>query len=166
MTLCRICNHQEANKINEMLISGVSARQVARQYELNHVSVSRHKNQHLPQHLVKAKTLQEEDQADDLLHKLNTIYDRAWAIVEEAEKDKKYAASVSALKECRQCLEIIGKLLGELKTGHTFHVYSNPEFIQVRSVIIAALEPHPEARQAVVQALDEGVIDGEYITGD
>ncbi len=166
MTLCSICKHDEVNKINEMLISGVAAREVAREFGFNHVSVSRHKNKHLPEVLIKSKSLEEEGAADDLMHKLNTIYDRAWRIVEEAEKEKKYTASVAGLKECRSCLELIGKLLGQLKTGNTVNIMYNPEFIQVRQVITEALQPYPEARQAVVQALDEGVIEGEYIPGD
>ncbi len=167
MTLCQICKHDEVNKINEQLISGVAARQVAREFGFNHVSVSRHKNKHLPEQLIKAKSLEEEGQAEDLLHKLDTIYTRAWSIVEKAETDKKYTASVSALKECRSCLELIGKLLGQLKTGNTVNIMYNPEFVQVRQVITEALQPYPEARQAVVQALDvEGEIISEHIPGD
>ena len=159
---CNTCQHPEIDKINQQLVSGVSARSVAKQHELHYMSVIRHREKHLPQILVKAQALQEQDTADDLLSRVEDIYSKAWDLVSKAESKGSYQPAVGALKEARSCLELIGRLLGELKSGTTVNIMYNPEFVQVRQVITDALLPYPEARQAVVKALEGDVIDVEY----
>ena len=46
-------------------------------------------------------------------------------------------------------------MAGELQgnVGVTVNVLNAPQWIELRSVIVTALEDHPEARQAVVQSL-------------
>ncbi len=50
-------------------------------------------------------------------------------------------------------LQLLGKLLGELKEGATVNVLIAPEWLQLRATLLVALAPHPEARQAVAAAL-------------
>jgi len=82
----------------------------------------------------------------------------------KAESDGKYQPAVSAIKEARSSLELIAKMIGELRTGTTINLNYNQEFIQVRTLIVEALQPHPEAKQAVLAALDGGgvIVDAEY----
>lgn len=163
MTRCKVCKHPDINEINEKLVSGISPREMADKYNLNHMSLYRHKEKHLPLTLIKAQQLQEQDAADDLLARVELIYEKAWDLVNKAETKGSFQPAVGALKEARSCLELIGKLLGEIKSGTTVNVLYNPEFIQVRQTITQALEPYPDARQAVVRALEEGeAIDAEY----
>ncbi len=170
---CKTCQHPEINKINEQLISGVPVREVAKQHGLNHMSVNRHRENHLPKTLVKAQALQEQSAADELLERVESIYDEAWKLVKKAESDGKYQPAVGALKEARNSLELIGKLIGQLKTGTEINITYNTEFIAVRGAIYNALLPYPEARKAVVEALNQEldhddqallpeVIEGEY----
>ncbi len=161
-TRCSVCNHPDINEINEKLVSGVSPKVMAESYSLGVMALYRHKEKHLPQTLVKAKALKEESAADDLLDRVEEIYTKAWELMDKAESDGKYQPAVSALKEARSCLELTGKLIGELKTGHTYNLIYNPEFIQVRHQIYDALLPYPEARQAVVNALESEVIDIDH----
>lgn len=49
--------------------------------------------------------------------------------------------------------ELIAKLLGELKDQPTINLTVAPEWLQIRSTLLVALGPYPEARQAVVAAL-------------
>ncbi len=156
---CSVCNHSDLNEINEKLVSGVSPKALSEPYGLGFMALYRHKENHLPQTLVKAQALKEESAADDLLDRVEAIYTKAWELMSKAESDGKYQPAVSALKEARSCLELTGKLIGELKTGHTYNLIYNPEFIQVRHQIYDALLPYPEARQAVVMALEGDVID-------
>jgi hypothetical protein len=44
-------------------------------------------------------------------------------------------------------------LLGELDE-HPVNVLISPEWLELRAVIVTALEPHPEARGAVLGALE------------
>jgi hypothetical protein len=162
-TKCSICKHIAVDEINAKLVSGVSPATLAEQYDVGKMALHRHKNNHLPKVLVQSQQLKEADAADNLLDKVQGIYDEAWRLMRKAEGDGKYAPAVSALKEARTCLELIGRLLGELKSGPVINVMYNPEFIEARLTITEALKPYPEARQAVINALtDGGVIDADF----
>ena len=163
---CSICKHLEVDTINARLVAGVSPATLADQFGVGKMALHRHKANHLPQVLVRSQHLKEADAADNLLEQVQSIYDKAWDIVNRADSEGKFAPAVGALKECRSCLELIGKLLGEIKSGTTVNILYNPEFIQVRQTITEALRPYPEARLAVVKALDEEAIDGEYTERD
>ena len=153
---CNTCKHPELSKINEQIIAGVSPQQIAEQYDdLHYKSIERHAKNHLPEQLVKAKRLGEEDAADDLLVKLEQIYDRAWLMVDKAETNKSYAAGVSALKECRSCLELTGKLIGTLRSGHVTNIYYSPQWMNLRGTIYNVLEKYPEAKLELAAALRE-----------
>ena len=159
---CSVCKHTEVNNINEKMIAGASVRSLAKEYDLGTMALQRHRANHLPKALVKAKELQEIDAADRLLERVQGLYDTALEIMKEARDDGKFQPAVSALKEARSSLELIAKMIGELKTGHTVNITYNQEFIEVRQQIHQALLPYPEARQAVIEALDGEVIDVEH----
>ena len=50
-------------------------------------------------------------------------------------------------------LELVAKLLGELDESPTINVTLSPEWVSIRTLIVQALQPYPDARQAVAQAL-------------
>lgn len=159
---CSVCQHAEVNNINEKMIAGASVRSLAEEYELGLMSLQRHRTGHLPKALVKAKELQEIDAADRLLDRVEDLYNKALNIMGKAEADGKFQPAVSAIKEARSSLELIAKMIGQIKTGHTINITYNQEFIEVRQQIHQALLPYPEARQAVIKALDGEVIDVEH----
>jgi hypothetical protein len=159
---CSVCKHQEINAINEKLISGVPVRSLAKEYNLGVMALQRHRANHLPKELVKARDLQEIDAADRLLDRVEGLYDKALNIQEKAESAEKYQPAVSALKEARASLELIARMIGELRTGTHINITYNQEFIEARQQIYNALLPYPKARQAVVEALDGEVVEGEY----
>jgi len=167
---CNVCTHGEADKINAMLIAGVSCGKIAEQFgSLNRQSVWHHKKKHLPKELVKAKSLEDGNKADALLKQLETIHDRAWSLMEQAEKDKKYQPAVSALKECRAVIELTARLIGELKTGTEVNIYYSPAWIELRGTIFDALLPYPEARLALANELskvEETTLEGEIIDAE
>jgi hypothetical protein len=49
---------------------------------------------------------------------------------------------------------LLAKLLGELDERPVVNLTLSPEWLELRAVIIGALEPHPEAREAVVRAIE------------
>lgn len=55
-------------------------------------------------------------------------------------------------------MELLSKLLGDLDEGNTVNIVIAPEWVQIRSVLLASLQPYPEARQAVAGRLS--VIEG------
>jgi hypothetical protein len=57
---CTVCDHPERHSIDEALVSGAPYRSVAKRLGLSGSAVYRHKTEHLPVHLLKARELEEE----------------------------------------------------------------------------------------------------------
>jgi hypothetical protein len=83
---CTVCDHPERHGIDEVLVSGVPYRSVAKRFELSESSVYRHKTEHLPAHLLKAREVEEVTRADDLLDQVRNLQTHALDILERAEK--------------------------------------------------------------------------------
>ncbi len=50
-------------------------------------------------------------------------------------------------------IELLAKLLGELDDRPQVNVLVSPEWLELRTTIITALDPHPQARESVLRAL-------------
>jgi hypothetical protein len=141
------------------LVTGAPYRSVAKQFGLSESAVYRHKADHLPSHLLKARELKEVAQADDLLDQVRHLQAHALDILERAEKAGDLRTALAAISQARGNLELLGKLAGELDERPQVNVLVAPEWLELRAVIVGALEPHPAAHTAVLRAL-EGVGDG------
>jgi hypothetical protein len=62
--------------------------------------------------------------------------------------------ALSAIREARGNLELLAKLLGELDERPMLNLNISPEWLELRAVIVEALEPYSEARGAVLSALE------------
>jgi len=62
-------------------------------------------------------------------------------------------------------LELVAKLIGELDERPQINLNISPEWLELRAVIVQALQPHPDALQSVLGAL-EGTVEGESTAGD
>jgi hypothetical protein len=110
---------------------------------------------HLPATLVKAQEAQEVAHADDLLEEVRSLQSRALAILGTAEGVGDLRTALGAIREARGNLELLAKLVGELDERPKVDVLVHPQWLELRAVIVNALEPHPEARGAVLGALEE-----------
>ncbi len=75
-------------------------------------------------------------------------------ILDRAEKESEYRNALAAIREARGCLELLGKLAGQLQSAPTVNVVVMPEWQQLQALVLSALEPHAEARFAVASALE------------
>jgi hypothetical protein len=168
---CTICDHPELEQINLELVRGfMNLTDLAKKYNVGRMALTRHKENHIPKALAREHLERKAEAADGLLAEVEKLHARAWQLIEKAEKDKKFSAAASAIKEARNSLELIGKLVGEIKTGSTVNVLINPKWIQLRTLIYKELEPYPEARQRLAEALtkagaeeDDGEQEGTII---
>jgi hypothetical protein len=137
------------------LLNGVSLRNIAERYSVSKTALHRHKESHLPADLVKAKEAQEVAKADSLLDQVAELRDKALAILAKAEQAGDLRTALQGIKEARGCLELLAKLQGELQERTTVNVLINPQWLSLRTVILQTLEPYPEARLRLAEALRE-----------
>jgi transposase-like protein len=149
---CSVCDHPERQKVDEALVSGAPYRSIAKRFALSESAVYRHKAEHLPARLAKAREAVEVAQADDLLTQVRDLQDRALAILDRAESAGELRTALGAIREARGSLELLAKLLGDLDERPQVNVLIAQE---AQTTIIAALAPYPDARQAVADALGE-----------
>jgi hypothetical protein len=153
---CTVCDHPERRGIDETLVTGAPYRSVAKRFELSESAVYRHETEHLPAHLLKAKEVEEVTQADDLLEQVRNLQAHALDILERAEKTGDLRTALAAISQARGNLELLGKLAGELDERPVVNLNVSPEWLELRAVIVGALEPHPAAHGAVLRALESG----------
>jgi transposase-like protein len=153
---CTVCDHPESHSIDEVLVTGAPYRSVAKRFGLSESAVYRHKTEHLPAHLLKAREVEEVARADSLLEQVRHLQAHALDILERAEKTGDLRTALAAISQARGNLELLGKLAGELDERPVVNLTVSAEWLELRAVIVGALEPHPAAHTAVVKAL-EGV---------
>jgi hypothetical protein len=135
-------------------VGDASNRSVASLYDVSEAAVRRHKANHLPAKLVMAEKAAEVAEADNLLDQVRDLQARAYGILDKAEGTGDLRTALGAIREARGNLELLAKLLGELDERPVVNLNVSPEWLELRTVIVGALEPYSEARGAVLSALE------------
>jgi class 3 adenylate cyclase len=152
--VCTICSHTYRQEIDEAILSGMSNRRIAAQWSLSENAVRRHKKAHIHQKVAKATAAREVIQAGTLLDQVRELLDKAHSLTEQAEEAGDLRTALVGVREIRGILELMAKVVGDLPAGPMIGIQISPEWIGIRTAILKALEPHSEARQAVIEALD------------
>jgi len=149
---CTICIHVDREKIDRLIVEGRSYRNIAKQFSLSDTAVYRHKA-HLNRTLIKAKEAETVAHADNLLDQVKDLQAKALDILSKCEKSKDWKTALSAIREARGCLELLGKLAAELQSAPTVNILISPEWVRIRTLILETLESYPDARLAIAKAL-------------
>jgi hypothetical protein len=153
---CTICDHPECQAIDRALIEGTAKRRIASQFGVSEAAVRRHeKAGHVSAAMAKARDAADAAHGDDLLAQCRELQDKALGILSKAERAGDLRTAIAAIREGRSCLELLARLLAELPAGAAVSVFTSPDWTQTLTVLLAALEPFPDARLAVADRLAE-----------
>jgi hypothetical protein len=114
LKVCTICANPKRTEIDAALVVGCSLRDVAGQFGLSRSAVHRHQ-EHVPRALAKAKQAREVAEAGTLLGRIETLIRDCRTIAQKAQKARQWHPAVSALREVRCWLELLGLISGEIK---------------------------------------------------
>ncbi len=156
---CTICEHPEREAIDRALVGGASNRSAASLYDVSEAAVRRHKGNHIPATLARAEEAKESSRADDLLGQVRALQGKTLGILLRAEGAGDLRTALGAIREAKGNVELLAKLSGKLDERPVVNLNVSPEWLQLRTVIVGALEPHPDARESVLRAI-EGVGNG------
>jgi hypothetical protein len=151
---CSICQHPKREAIDRALVGETSNLSVSSLFGVSESAVRRHKANHLPAKLVMAEKAAEVAEADSLLGQVRDLQSRAYGILDKAEGTGDLRTALGAIREARGNLELLAKLLGELDERPMVNLHVSSEWLELRAVIVGALEPYSEARGAVLRAID------------
>jgi len=152
---CTVCAHPASHAIDKALVAGEPYRSVANRYEsLSQAAVQRHEENHLPATLAKAKEAEEVAHADNLLGQVKGLQRRTMAVLERAERNHEHRTALAAIREARSNLELLAKLIGQLDERPVVNLNISSEWLELRAVIVGALEPYRDARESVLSAIE------------
>ena len=157
--ICTVCAHPEHHAINVALVNRDPYRNITQHYGVSKYALTRHAKEHLPALLLKAKDAVEVAEAEDLLSRLEALQSRTLTVFEAVEGTENYSVALAAIREARSNLELIGRVTKELESVPTFNLHLNPQWLELRALIVRAVEPFPDARASILRAL-EGATNG------
>jgi hypothetical protein len=154
--VCTVCSHEDHFDIDTILVDrSASYRDIAERFALSKTAVSRHvTGGHISELLSLAADAERSAQADTLLDRIEDLQARTLAILEASEETREHGTALSAIREARRNLELIGEVTKELNRTPTLNLHLNAEWIELRTAIVEALEPHLEARESVLRAIE------------
>jgi hypothetical protein len=169
MGTCTVCGHGDRAALEHARAAGMPLDKLARRYGLSKPAVQRHCARHIPAALrdknaaialigaeCDLKVLREQE-SDGLLRHIASQRGALYGLL-DGEGDKKLAVAIHARITAN--LELGAKVLGQV-AGHASNVTNNVlvasmDYLSMRARLIAALQPFPEARRAVAEALRIG----------
>jgi len=128
-------------------------RDLAAKYRVSPDAVERHNAAHLPAQLVKATEAEDVAQALDVLMQLKAINSASLQILADARRAGDGELALKAIDRIHKQVELQAKLLGELDDRPQINVVALPEWLHLRTALLAALAPYAEARMAVAGVL-------------
>jgi hypothetical protein len=133
-----------------------SLNKLAKVYGISALSLGRHKKNHLSPALVTAhKETQLKQSATSSIQQAKNLVDEAMAFLRSAKRSKNIQQGLQAIQQARSTLELYAKLSGELdeRPTVTIDLSTTVEWITVRTALMQALIPYPEARLAATAAI-------------
>ena len=89
------------------------------------------------------------------LDQLQAVRDKAANLLDQAEASQDMRAAGTFLRELREQIRLMAELEGKISSQPQITIINSPEWVELRTVIVTALRPHPEALQAVLEALPD-----------
>jgi hypothetical protein len=153
--VCTICRHESRYDIDALLVDrSMSYRAIAQHYGVSKDAIGRHVSSgHISELLALARDAETHARADSLLDRLEALQYRTEAALTKAEESENHFATFRGISEMRRNLELIGEVTKELNRSPTLNLHLNPQYIAVRSGVIQAVEPYPEAKEAISKAM-------------
>lgn len=150
---CSVCASPDRDSIDLALVAGKPLRDISGQYALSVSALHRHAQNHLPETVKAAYAVQEQGHAVELLDRVEGLITEAEGLLKHGKKEKQAKAWASGISELRKTIELLARVSGELDERPVINFIAAPEWIEIRSLILLALDPYPEAREKVLNAL-------------
>jgi len=154
---CKCGQHPDHLELDAAYLRNeISLQQYAARVGCTRQSVDRHVKCHLPDALLAASDIAVVANGDTLLNQLQEARARALSLLykaEDAQDTKVYGPPVGYLREIREQLKFIAELEGRIAAQPQVNIMVSAEWVETRTQILVALDPYPEARLAVANAL-------------
>jgi hypothetical protein len=111
---CLVCCSPKRPEIDAALLSGTSYRSIAQHFHAPPASVFRHKQDHLPVQLMKAKNVAEILDADRLVEHLQALRIETLEVLAAAKQSRDSQMMLKAIARAEAQLRLAAELFGQL----------------------------------------------------
>lgn len=154
---CTICGHPERAEIERRLLAGEAYRKCAGTFGTTAQSLTRHRNKCMARSVVVAAEREQQRVVEEhdagLLGQVRDLHKKALVLMARAYNAGDLRTAISGISAATKLLELQGKFLGQIAPT-TINVLVTAEFKTIQVAILAALDDHPAAKQAVLRALE------------
>jgi hypothetical protein len=134
---CSVCKSPDKLPAEDAILRLVPLSRIAQQTKLSIDALQRHKS-HMGKSIVRTVPYEAEQALSSvtLLSRVQSLIVEVREIANCAKKNKSWASAISALRELRSCLELLGRMSGEL---------SQTPGPKVQVGVIVNAQQHPES---------------------
>ncbi|MGA7075610.1 MAG: hypothetical protein WBZ42_03560 [Halobacteriota archaeon] len=160
---CTICKlpGAERDALEEKIASKeLSITKGAELVNSNKATLSRHMNRCVPKRI--RESMKPEPVAVEGLNVVNALTEsrgRILSIYDEARQSGDLRAAIAALQTEVSQMSLMARITGQLNDAPQVNFLLNPEFVRLKQILIKTLEPYPEARVRLSEALTEMIAD-------
>ncbi len=154
--VCTICAHPNRAEIDARIVSGEIYRTIASAYNVSESALKRHKK-HISEAVVDMERQKAFSDTARMMKELARGFDSLARAADQAEAEGDRRGLAQLWKAAADIAIPIFKIAGDLPGGGvTFNIYQSPQWVKIQAVILRELEPYPDIRVLLVEAL-EGV---------
>lgn len=153
---CKVCKSRKRKAIDLALVNGAALRDIAGRFGISKSALERHKADHIPAALAKAKRVHDSAHAENLLDRLEELIDEAHRLKDKAETWGDFGTAIRGVGELVRIIDLLGEMQGKLNRNPQINVTLSTEWAGLRAKILEALTPFPDARRAVAKVLNDG----------
>jgi hypothetical protein len=133
---CTVCDHPDSFRINEdIVLNGMTNRDIAGQYGLSKSAVDRHKA-HIPELLVQARRNRDLYEAEAILQRIRDLEEETLGQLEGGKDDGDRRLVLHAIREQRGNLELAAKVAQIIASAPQINLIQAPEWVELRAVIV------------------------------
>ena len=150
---CKACNFSGHEEHDKALLTGkISDSDYAKIVGCTSKSIARHRA-HIAREIAQSAQAQAIISADELFKSIQNEAGVVRELRDAARTGGDIELALKAVDRALKCIELYAKVQGLIQDHPTVNIALNVEWIELRTVIIRALAPFPEARRAVIDAL-------------
>ena len=164
---CSVCGHPKRDEIDKLLLDKPNFRAISRQFDVGRKPLENHLSNHISDELLKSQDAKDALQADNTFSeyqaakaRIEALSKKTYDLLAKAEVTENHNACIGYIREARgqegelrEQRKLLAELEGKLATQPTINITLNAEWIELRTVIVQALDPYPQAKEAVVLAI-------------
>jgi hypothetical protein len=153
----KIEDHPKSKEIITRLASGEEFSKIVEDFpEIRYQDLDYYSKNKLPVLVSKSpefKAEVEEFRGNNTLEEVRSLKEKALEILAQAQQAGDLKTALMGIREARSCLELWMRAEGQLNDAPQITIINNPEWVEIRTLIIGALDPFPDAKQAVCEVL-------------